>query len=94
MEMIMGSNLVHLMLVGKHDSLPIRLGSRWMCKAFDIWGFIVWICVEVWPWRQPTAYEGNPARTRKSVHYFGFQFGRDGILLILVWLLTCRCRRG
>ena len=27
MEMIMGSILVHLMLMGKRDNLPIRLGS-------------------------------------------------------------------
>ena len=47
--MLMDSILVHLMLVGKRDSLPIRLGSRWMCKEFDIWGFIVWLCTEVWP---------------------------------------------
>ena len=40
-ETIKGSNLVYLMLVGKCDSLPIRLGSRWMCKAFEIWGLVV-----------------------------------------------------
>ena len=51
MGTLMGSNLVHLMLVGKCDNLPLRLGSRWICIAFDIWGFVVWLCVEVWPWR-------------------------------------------
>ena len=51
MGTLMGSHLVHLMLVGKRDSLPLRLGSRWMCIAFDIWGFVVWFCAEVWPWR-------------------------------------------
>ena len=51
MGTLMGSNLVHLMLVGKCGSLPIRLGSQWMCNAFEIWGFVVWLCTEVWPWR-------------------------------------------
>ena len=36
METIMGSNLVHLMVVRKRDSLPIRLGSRWILNAFDV----------------------------------------------------------
>ena len=67
METIMGSNLVYLMLVGKRDSLPLRLGSRSMCIAFDIWGFIVWLCTEVWPWRRPTTCEGMPARTHNSI---------------------------
>ena len=40
-ETLMDSILVHLMLVGKHDSLPLRIGSRWMGIAFDIWGFVV-----------------------------------------------------
>ena len=39
-EMLMDSILVHLMLVGKRDSLPLRLGSRWMCNVFGIWGFV------------------------------------------------------
>ena len=46
-ETIMDYSLVHLMLVEKRDSLPIRLGSRWMCKAFDIWGFVVCLCTEI-----------------------------------------------
>ena len=40
-ETLMDSSLVHLMLVGKRDSLPLRLGSQWMCISFDIWGFVV-----------------------------------------------------
>ena len=35
-ETLMNSTLVHLMLVGKRDSLPLRLGSRWMCIALSL----------------------------------------------------------
>ena len=38
-ETVMDSSLVHLMLVEKCDNLPLRIGSRWMCIAFYIWGF-------------------------------------------------------
>ena len=60
METLMDSNLVHLMLMGKCDSLPLSLGSRWMCIALVILGFVVCLCVEVWPWRPPLACEGKP----------------------------------
>ena len=50
-EMLMDSILVHLMLVGKCDNLPLRLGSRWMSNVFGFWGFVVSLHVEIWPWR-------------------------------------------
>ena len=60
-ETLKDSNLLHLMLVQKCDSLSLRLGSRWTCITFDIWGFIVWLYVEVWPWRQLPTCEGKLA---------------------------------
>ena len=50
-KMLMDSSLVHLMLVEKHDILPLRLGSRWMCIALSFGVSLFWVCAEVWPWR-------------------------------------------
>ena len=50
-KMLMDSNLVHLMLVEKCDSLPLRLGSRWMCIALSFGVSSFWICTEGWSWR-------------------------------------------
>ena len=60
-ETLKDSDLVHLILVQKCDSLSLRLGSRWTCITFDIWGFIIWIYVEVWPWKRLPTCEGKPA---------------------------------
>ena len=58
---LMDSSLVHLMLVEKCDSLPLRLGSRWMCIAFSFGVSSFWLYAEVWPWRRPPACEGKLA---------------------------------
>ena len=50
-ETLMNSSLVHLMHVGKHENLPHRLGSRWICIALSLGVSSFWLCVEVWPWR-------------------------------------------
>ena len=41
---LMDSSLVHLMLVEKRDSVPLRLGSRWMCITLSFGVSAFWLC--------------------------------------------------
>ena len=50
-ETLKDSNVVHLMLVQKCDSLSLRLGSRWMCNALSFGVLLFWLYAKVWPWR-------------------------------------------
>ena len=54
---LMESILVHLMLIEKCDSLPLRLGSQWMFIALSFGVSSFWLYAEGWPWRRPLACE-------------------------------------
>ena len=58
---LMDYNLVHLMLFVNHDSLPLGLAHDSCAMYLSFGGFVVWLCVEVWSWRQSLAFEGKPA---------------------------------
>ena len=50
-ETLMESSLVHLILFVNRDSLPLVLAHDSCAMYLSFAGFIVWLCVEVGPWR-------------------------------------------
>ena len=50
-EMLMDSNLVHLMLFMNRDILPLGLAHDSCAMYLSFGGFVVWLYAEVWPWR-------------------------------------------
>ena len=54
---VSGFQLVHLMLLGERDSLPLGLSHNVCAMCLSFGDFVFWLCAEGRPWRQPTDSE-------------------------------------